>query len=44
MLDTAGSGSKEEAESTGRVIVGVIDWGYRSVMDIDKDIMSTPAR
>ena len=40
MLDTAGSGSKEEAESTlRRVIVRVIDWGYRSVMD--RDMMST---
>jgi hypothetical protein len=36
MLNAAGSGSKEEAESTlGRVIVivRIIDWGYRSVMD-----------
>ena len=40
MLDAAGSGSKEEAESTlGRVIMRVIDWGYRSV--IDKDMIST---
>ena len=40
MLDAAGSGSKEEAESTlRRVIVCIIDWGYRSVMD--RDIMST---
>jgi hypothetical protein len=31
MLDAAGSGSKEEAKSTlGRVIMRVIDWGYRS--------------
>jgi hypothetical protein len=38
MLDTAGSGSKEEAESTlGRVImiVGIVDWGYRSEKDRD---------
>jgi len=34
MLDTAGSGSKEETESTlGRVIVGIVDWGYRSEID-----------
>jgi len=45
MLDAAGSGSKEEAKSTlGRVIVRVIDWGYRSVMDRDKDMMSTTVR
>ena len=40
----AGRGSKKEAESTlGRAIVGVIDWGYRSVMDRDKDMMSATA-
>lgn len=40
MLDAAGSGSKEEAKSTlGRVIMRVIEWGYRSV--IDKDMIST---
>ena len=40
MLDAAGSGSKEEAESIlGRVIMRVIDWGYRSV--IDKNMIST---
>ena len=40
MLDAAGSGSKEEAEGTlRRVIVCIIDWGYRSVKDRDR--MST---
>jgi len=42
MLDVAGSDSKEES-TLGRVIVGVIDWGYRSVMDRDKDMMSATA-
>ena len=37
VLDAAGGGSKEEAESTLRwVIAGIVNWGYRSEIDRHK--------